>query len=209
MYSVLITRHPWLSPLITPTSPGGHLSNDEEGSGHSKEIEGSDHQVTAVSSSLAIPGRASGDPESSCTGTDLTLAKRFAVTEKTSFQLRAAAFNVINHGNNSFTSVRQRLHVAKRGPAFEYGGFFHLLQGPFATTPFVLARFSPSGQSCLRFAATPANASRSLPQSHSVSYTTHFVASSTIMVEKAMFKLDAPTRGASRNKTNLDIGIQH
>ena len=38
--------------------------------------------------------------------TDLTVAKRFAVTSKSSFQLRAAAFNVINHGNNSFTSVQ-------------------------------------------------------------------------------------------------------
>ncbi len=35
--------------------------------------------------------------------TDLTLAKRFAVTEGSSFQLRLAAFDFINHGNNSFT----------------------------------------------------------------------------------------------------------
>jgi hypothetical protein len=38
--------------------------------------------------------------------TDLTVAKRFAITEKTSVQLKAAAFNAINHGNNSFTNVR-------------------------------------------------------------------------------------------------------
>ena len=34
---------------------------------------------------------------------DLTLAKRFAVTEGSSVQLRLAAFDFINHGNNSFT----------------------------------------------------------------------------------------------------------
>ena len=39
---------------------------------------------------------------------DITTAKRFRVTEKSSFQLRAAAFNFINHGNNSFTPIRQQ-----------------------------------------------------------------------------------------------------
>jgi hypothetical protein len=37
--------------------------------------------------------------------TDLTLAKRFRISEKTSMQLRGAAFNFINHANSSFTSV--------------------------------------------------------------------------------------------------------
>lgn len=37
--------------------------------------------------------------------TDLTAAKRFAITEGSSVQLRVAAFNFINHANNSFTSV--------------------------------------------------------------------------------------------------------
>ncbi len=38
--------------------------------------------------------------------TDLTAAKGFKVNERSSFQLRVAAFNFINHGNNSFTSVQ-------------------------------------------------------------------------------------------------------
>jgi hypothetical protein len=37
--------------------------------------------------------------------TDLTLAKRFRITDTTSFQLRAAAFNFINHANSSLSSV--------------------------------------------------------------------------------------------------------
>jgi hypothetical protein len=37
--------------------------------------------------------------------TDLTAAKRFRVTEGSSIQLKVAAFNVLNHANNSFTSV--------------------------------------------------------------------------------------------------------
>ncbi len=37
--------------------------------------------------------------------TDLTAAKRFRVTEGSSVQLRVAAFNFINHANNSFTPV--------------------------------------------------------------------------------------------------------
>ena len=37
--------------------------------------------------------------------TDATAAKRFQTSEKTSVQLRASAFNFINHANNSFTSV--------------------------------------------------------------------------------------------------------
>jgi hypothetical protein len=37
--------------------------------------------------------------------TDLTAAKRFKVTEGSSIQLKIAAFNVINHGNNTFSSV--------------------------------------------------------------------------------------------------------
>lgn len=37
--------------------------------------------------------------------TDLTLAKRFKLRESLSMQLRAAAFNFINHANNSFTAV--------------------------------------------------------------------------------------------------------
>jgi len=36
---------------------------------------------------------------------DLTAAKRFRVTEGSSFQLKVAAFNVLNHANNTFTSV--------------------------------------------------------------------------------------------------------
>jgi hypothetical protein len=35
----------------------------------------------------------------------MTLAKRFRVTEGSSFQLRVAAFNFINHANNTFTQV--------------------------------------------------------------------------------------------------------
>ncbi|MBE7159322.1 MAG: hypothetical protein INR62_12980 [Rhodospirillales bacterium] len=37
--------------------------------------------------------------------TDITAAKSFRVTEGSSIQLRAAAFNFINHANNSFTQV--------------------------------------------------------------------------------------------------------
>jgi hypothetical protein len=37
--------------------------------------------------------------------TDLTAAKSFKVTKSSSIQLRIAAFNFINHANNSFTSV--------------------------------------------------------------------------------------------------------
>lgn len=37
--------------------------------------------------------------------TDLTAAKSFKVTEGSTIQLRVAAFNVINHANNSFTAV--------------------------------------------------------------------------------------------------------
>jgi hypothetical protein len=37
--------------------------------------------------------------------TDITAAKRFRVTEGSSLQLRVAAFNFINHGNNTFTQV--------------------------------------------------------------------------------------------------------
>ncbi len=37
--------------------------------------------------------------------TDLTASKRFKLTESSSIQLRAAAFNFINHANNTFTSV--------------------------------------------------------------------------------------------------------
>ena len=36
---------------------------------------------------------------------DLTASKRFKITEGLSSQLRVAAFNVLNHANNSFTSV--------------------------------------------------------------------------------------------------------
>ncbi len=36
---------------------------------------------------------------------DLTAAKRFKVTESSSVQLRVAAFNFINHANNTFTTV--------------------------------------------------------------------------------------------------------
>ncbi len=43
--------------------------------------------------------------------TDLTLAKSFRATEKSSVQLRVAAFNFINHGNNSFTSVQQTAYT--------------------------------------------------------------------------------------------------
>ncbi len=39
--------------------------------------------------------------------TDLTAAKRFRLTEGSSMQLSVAAFNFINHGNNSFTQVNQ------------------------------------------------------------------------------------------------------
>jgi hypothetical protein len=39
--------------------------------------------------------------------TDLTAAKRFKITDGTSVQLRLAAFNFINHANNSFTAVNQ------------------------------------------------------------------------------------------------------
>jgi hypothetical protein len=37
--------------------------------------------------------------------TDITAAKRFRVTEGSSLQLRVAAFNFINHANNTFTQV--------------------------------------------------------------------------------------------------------
>ena len=36
---------------------------------------------------------------------DMTAAKRFRITEGSGIQLRVAAFNVINHANNSFTAV--------------------------------------------------------------------------------------------------------
>ena len=38
---------------------------------------------------------------------DLTAAKRFRITETSGIQLRVAAFNFINHANNSFTGVNQ------------------------------------------------------------------------------------------------------
>lgn len=43
--------------------------------------------------------------------TDITAAKSFRVTEKSNIQLRVAAFNFINHGNNSFTSIDQEAYT--------------------------------------------------------------------------------------------------
>ncbi len=53
--------------------------------------------------------------------TDLTLAKRFAITKGSSVQFRAAAFNFINHANNSFTPVNLNNYTMNFSPSITGG----------------------------------------------------------------------------------------
>lgn len=53
--------------------------------------------------------------------TDLTLSKRFALTKSTGLQFRAAAFNFINHANNSFTPVNTNNYTMIFGPSINGG----------------------------------------------------------------------------------------
>jgi hypothetical protein len=64
------------------------------------------------SSALGLPGLGTNGPYRygfipgpGFFDSDLTAAKSFHITEGSSIQFRVAAFNFINHANNSFTSV--------------------------------------------------------------------------------------------------------
>jgi hypothetical protein len=61
--------------------------------------------------------------------TDMTLAKRFAITHGSGIQLRVAAFNFINHANNSFTPVNVNNYTMNFSPTISGGSLNQALLG--------------------------------------------------------------------------------
>ena len=94
--------------------------------GDPQSTTGSHHYVNAAAFSLPALGtngayRYGFLPGPGFFDADLTLAKRFALRHDSGIQLRVAAFNFINHANNSFTPVNNNNYTLNFSPTANGG----------------------------------------------------------------------------------------